>query len=160
VPEGAAPVVHEDMPLTLRVAAWPGEEFAGRVYFVAPAVDPQNRRVLLKADVPNGARRLRPGYFAEIRVAVARHEDALVVPESALVRDATGVFVWRLEADGTAARAPVELGLRHEGEVEVVAGLRPGDRVVSAGTHKVAAGMPLRTARAAPGVGGGTTAAP
>src|SRR5262249_42086280 len=97
VPEIAVPAVRADMPLAVTVAPFPGETFPGEVYFVAPALDPQNRRLLLKGRVPNPDRRLMPGLFANIKVEVARHEHALVVPESALVHEGDGVFVWRLD---------------------------------------------------------------
>jgi membrane fusion protein (multidrug efflux system) len=144
LPEMAIRAVREGMPVTVRVAPWPEETFPGEVYFVAPTVDPTTRRVLVQAAIPNPTRRLRPGLFANVDVTVDRREAALVVPESALVHDASGTFVWRVEQDGTAARAPVETGVRNAGRVEVLKGLRPGDRVVSAGTHKVAPGAPLR----------------
>ena len=144
LPEIVVGLAHVGTPLTVRVAAWPDESFAGVVYFVAPAVETRTRRLLVKAHVQNEARRLRPGMFANVELEVAARADRLLVPESALVQDGAGTFVWRIAEDGTAARAPIEVGLRHDGRVEVVTGLAAGDRVVSAGTHKIAPGTPLR----------------
>jgi len=146
VPETAIAAVRPDMPLAISVASYPGETFPGQVYFTAPALDPQNRRLLLKGRVPNPDRRLMPGMFANIRVEVARHENALVVPEAAFVHEADGVFVWRLDQAGTAERVPVTTGIRLSGRIEVTSGLAAGDRVVTAGTHKVSPGAPLRVA--------------
>jgi membrane fusion protein (multidrug efflux system) len=151
VPETAVPLARAGLPLTARVAAWPEETFPGEVYFVAPSLDPQSRRLLLKAWVPNPSLRLRPGMFANVQAELARRENVLSVPESALVQAMDGTFVWRLQTDGTAARVPVEVGLRQSGRIEIVSGLAAGDRVVSAGTHKVAPGVPLEV------VQGGTT---
>jgi membrane fusion protein (multidrug efflux system) len=144
LPEIVVGLAQLGTPLTVRVAPWPDESFAGAVYFVAPAVEAQSRRLLVKAYIQNQARRLRPGMFANVRLEVAEHRDRLLVPESALVQDAAGTFVWRIAEDGTAARAPIEVGLRRDGRVEAVSGLGAGDRVVSAGTHKIAPGTPLR----------------
>ncbi len=149
VPELMARVVRPEMPLAVRVAVWPEETFPGEIYFVAPTVDAERRQLLVKARVSNEGRRLRPGYFAQIDLEVARREQALTVPDSVLVQDATGSFVWRIADDGTAVRVPVELGLRRAGSVEIVRGLAAGDRVVSAGTHKVFAGAPVRVVEAA-----------
>jgi membrane fusion protein (multidrug efflux system) len=149
VPEVLMPAVREGMPVTVMVAPWPGEEFPGAVYFVAPTLDPQNRRLLLKAHVPNPTRRLRPGLFATARVEIARRDEVLVVPESALVHEAQGAYVWRVAADGTAARTAVQTGLRRAGRVEITSGLSGGDRVVTAGTNKLAPGVPLSIATAA-----------
>ncbi|MGH7786738.1 MAG: efflux RND transporter periplasmic adaptor subunit [Candidatus Binatia bacterium] len=165
VPEIAMTAMRVGTPLSVTFAPFPGEPFSGEVYFVAPTLDPANRRLLLKAFVPNPERRLRPGLFANIQLELARHDDALVIPESAAAYDADGVFVWRVGADHTAERVPVTLGIRRGGRVEVAGGLRAGDRIVSAGTHKVGSGvvlqdvapvppLPPTAARPAGGVGG------
>ena len=148
-------------PVWSSVAPFPDEHFAGQVYFVAPTLDPASRRLLLKAWVANRDRRLRPGLFANIQLEVARRDNALVVPESALAYDADGAFVWRVGAGETAERVPVTIGIRETGRVEVVSGLAAGDRIVSAGTHKVGPGAVVRnvapppTAPAASGGEGG-----
>ncbi|GIW41105.1 MAG: MexH family multidrug efflux RND transporter periplasmic adaptor subunit [Candidatus Binatia bacterium] len=140
IPETAVGRARTGVPVEVEVAAWPGERFPGEVFFVAPALDPATRRLLLKAWVPNEHGKLRPGMFAEIGVELARHDGVLVVPESALAYDARGPFVWRVSEKGVAERVGVEVGLRQEGRVEIVSGLAPGDTIVAAGTHKVVAG--------------------
>ena len=150
-------------PIQIRVLPYPGESFAGEVFFVSPTLDPAARRLILKAWVPNADERLRPGLFANVDLEVARRENALLVPESAVVLDRHGTFVWRVDDDDTAHRVPIEVGLRKGGRVEVTMGLRPGDTVVMAGTHKVSEGEKLQAA--APASTGqarreGTVAAP
>ena len=92
---------------------------------------------------------------------MARRDDALVIPESALAYDADGVFVWRVGAGETAERVPVTIGIRETGRVEVVSGLAAGDRIVSAGTHKVGPGVVVRNVApppTAPAASGGGAA--
>ncbi|MEW6272286.1 MAG: efflux RND transporter periplasmic adaptor subunit, partial [Thermodesulfobacteriota bacterium] len=84
VPEIGVPLAKIGLPLEITVAAYPGERFPGEVYFVAPSLDPANRRLLMKAFVPNDEHRLRPGFFANVHLELAEHDDALVVPESAV----------------------------------------------------------------------------
>jgi len=159
VPELVVPLVRTGQTATVRVTPFPDERFPGRVFFVAPALDPATRRLTLKAEIDNAARKLRPGMFASIHLATAQRPDALVVPESAVVWDTQGPFVWRVGKDQTAARAPVELGVRHDGLVEVTAGLVAGDRIVSAGTNKVIPGRAVATG-APPPAGQPARAAP
>jgi membrane fusion protein, multidrug efflux system len=140
VPELALTAMRVGSTVGVSVAPFPGETFSGQVYFVAPTLDPTSRRLELKAWIANDDHRLRPGLFANIALEVARREDALVIPESALAYDADGAFVWRVGAGDTAERVPVTIGIREAGRVEVATGLAAGDRVVSAGTHKVAPG--------------------
>jgi membrane fusion protein (multidrug efflux system) len=128
-------------PIFARVYTYPDERFSGEVFFISPTVDPATRRMILKAWVPNVDHRLKPGMFANVDVQVARHESALVVPESALVYDRNGTYLWRVGEESKAEKIPVEIGLRPKGRVEIVQGLAPGDTVVAVGTHKVRAGM-------------------
>jgi len=150
LPEIAVPLARSGAKLRIGVAPWPGEKFDGEVYFVAPALEPTNRRLLLKAWVENPGHKLRPGMFATIAVEVARKQDALVVPEAAVAYDTGGAYVWRVGADDTGERVRVSLGIRRTGRVEVTEGLQAGDRIVSAGTHKVAAGVRLKQAAPVP----------
>ena len=129
-----------------RVVAWPGERFRGEVFFVSPNVDPATRRLVLKAWVENPDHRLKPGMFANVDIEISRKENAVVVPETALVYDRNGTYVWRLTEESTAEKIPVDIGLRKDGQVEILRGVGAGDQVVSAGTHKVMAGKELRIA--------------
>jgi len=60
-----------------------------------------------------------------------------------VVFDRQGTYVWKVDDDDLARRVPVETGLRKGGRVEVTLGLQPGDRIVTAGTHKVSEGKQL-----------------
>ena len=133
-----------------RVVPWPGERFPGRVFFVSPTIDPTARRLVLKAWVENADHRLKPGMFANVDVEVAQLENALMIPESALVHDRNGTFVWKVGAEERVAKVPVDIGLRQKGRVQVVRGVQPGDRVISAGTNKVLAGDVVSAVKAEP----------
>jgi membrane fusion protein (multidrug efflux system) len=161
LPEVAVGLARPGIPFEFTVAPFPDEEFPGEVYFVAPTLDPQTRRMLVKGWVPNPDRRLRPGLFANIQAEVGRHDDALMVPESALALDREGTFVWRVSEQDVAERVAVQTGLRIDGRVQIVRGLDPGNRVVAAGTNKVKSGSVVRAAappasRPAPGLAPGS----
>jgi membrane fusion protein (multidrug efflux system) len=146
LPEQAVALVRPGIPLKIKVAPYPDERFAGEVYFVSPTLEAEGRRILVKAWIPNPERRLRPGLFAEIEAEIERRDDALLLPDSALVYDLEGTFVWRVDPDSRAHRVPIEVGLRQDGKVEVAKGLAPGDVVVAAGIHKVKEGQRVRAA--------------
>lgn len=143
LPETVMSLARKGVKVELGVSPFPGETFGGTVYFVDPRIDAVSRRVLVKARVPNPDHKLRPGLFATLEVEVATREGALMVPEDAIVYGRDGVFVWRI-VDDQAVRVPVELGIRQPGRVELRAGVKPGDRVVSAGTHKIREGSEVR----------------
>jgi membrane fusion protein (multidrug efflux system) len=148
LPEVAVGVVRPGAPVRLRVAPYPDEVFEGEVFFVSPTLDPLGRRIVLKAWVPNSDGRLRAGLFATIEAELERRPEALVVPETAVVYDLDGAYVWRVGEDDAAERVAVEVGLHADGRVEVRRGLRPGDEIVTAGTHKLQIGTTID--RAAP----------
>jgi membrane fusion protein (multidrug efflux system) len=139
LPEPVMALAREGVRVSVRVAPFPGESFGGVIYFVDPRVDATSRRVLVKARVPNPERKLRPGLFAKLTLEISSRKDALMVPEDAIVYGRDGTFVWHI-VDGQAHSVPVELGIRQPGRVELRTGVHPGDRVVSAGTHKLRPG--------------------
>jgi membrane fusion protein (multidrug efflux system) len=149
VPEIGVPFVRTGMPVKITVKPFPELAFDGEVFFVSPTLDAATRRLSLKAWVPNPDRKLQPGLFANLEVQLSEREHALVVPESAVLVDQQGSFVWRIGNDGKAMRAPVEIGLRKAARVEITSGLGAGDRIVSAGTSKVTEGAEVRVAGAA-----------
>jgi membrane fusion protein (multidrug efflux system) len=152
VPEIGVPFVRTGMPVKISVKPFPEIRFDGEVFFVSPTLDATTRRLTLKAWVPNPGRKLQPGLFANLEVQLAEREQALVVPDSAVLVDQSGSFVWRVDAGGKAMRAPVEIGLRKAARVEITSGLEPGDRIVSAGTQKVTEGAEVTIAGTAPPV--------
>jgi len=143
LPELAMPVARVGVPVDLRVAPYPDRVFSGTISFVAPSLNPQNRRLLVKARVPNPDLVLRPGLFATVEAKLAARDDVLAVPDSAVVYGSKGTFVWRVDDQQKAEAVDVAIGIRHEGLVEVTSGLDPGDVVVVAGTNKLAPGLQI-----------------
>lgn len=146
LPEIGVPFVRVGMPVKITVAPFPDVSFDGEVFFVSPTLDATTRRLTLKAWVPNPGRKLQPGLFANLEVQLAERENAVIVPDSAILVDQSGAFVWRIGDDGKALRVAVETGLRKASRVEIKSGLSAGDRIVSAGTQKVTEGAAVTIA--------------
>ncbi|MDG4597158.1 MAG: efflux RND transporter periplasmic adaptor subunit [Candidatus Contendobacter sp.] len=122
--------------LTVRVDAYPDQDFEGTIYAIDPALDPETRTVLLRARLPNKGNKLRPGLFARVSLILERRENALVAPEQAIVPLGQKILVYRV-VDGKAVMTPVKLGLRRPGQVEILEGLNAGDLVVTDGQLKI-----------------------
>jgi membrane fusion protein (multidrug efflux system) len=140
VPEISIRLAKIGATIHARVASFPGERFAGEIFFISPTMDRGSRRLLLKAWIANDDHRLKPGMFANVDIVVFEKEAALMVPEASMVYDRSGIYVWRVDAEGLAEKIPVEIGIRQRGRVEVLEGLAEMDRVISAGVNKVMAG--------------------
>jgi membrane fusion protein (multidrug efflux system) len=135
--------VRRGQRIELTVDAFPGESFTGEVFAIDPLIDESGRSILLRARLPNPDRILRPGLFARVTLVLNEREDAIQVPEQALVPQGADQYVFRV-VDGKAALTKVQVGIRREGMVEITEGLGPDDQVVTAGQLKIRDGAPVQ----------------
>jgi membrane fusion protein (multidrug efflux system) len=142
VPERHAVRLRPGQTVEFAVAAEPGRTFRGRVDFVDPVVQRDNRMIMVKALARNPDRVLKPGMFIEASLATATRSNAVVIPEDAVQPLRTTNVVWAV-ADGKASRRVVQLGTRSQGFVEVLSGVKAGELVVVGGLERMAEGMPL-----------------
>ena len=127
----------------VRVDAFRGETFIGEVYAIAPEVDISGRSFMVRAQIPNDDSRLVPGLFAQVELVLERKENALMIPEAALMPAGDKQYVYRID-DGKAARTEVSLGMRQGDVVEVISGLDPGAQVITAGQMKIMDGSKVQ----------------
>lgn len=151
VPEVFLSRMRPGQEVVLSVDAYPGEQFRGEIYAIEPAVDEQTRTVLLRAKVPNPAVRLKPGQFARVSLLLGTRENAVIVPEQAIVPRGQEFFVFRV-VDGKAKLTRVELGLRRPGQAQIASGLDAGDTVVTDGQQRLRDGGAVKVVEA-PGGG-------
>jgi len=149
VPETYMRQVQPGQTLTVTLDALPGRKFDGKVLAVNPLIDAAGRSVVIRAIVRNADTSLRPGMFTRVNLITKDQQDALVIPEQAIVPQGDEQFVFRI-VDGKAARVRVDIGQRRDGKVEVLKGLDLNDMVVTAGQLKLREGMPV-TISTAPG---------
>lgn len=155
VPEGALAHVAPGQTVRGRVGAWPERRFEGTVETVDARVDPSTRSVTVRASFPNPDRLLRPGMLVTVQLE-QQERQALLVPEIAIVQVGQSSFAWRVKEDGSVEQAPVSLGARAAGRVEILRGLEAGDRIVVDGTGKLRPGSTIEDTT----TGGGDGAAP
>jgi membrane fusion protein (multidrug efflux system) len=129
--------------LELAADAFPGEQFAGEVYAIDPLIDESGRSILLRARLPNPDGRLRPGLFVRVSLVLNERDDAIQVPEQALVPQGRDQFVFKV-VDGKAVFTKVKIGIRRDGMAEILDGLGPHDVVVTAGQLKLRDGVPVK----------------
>ena len=142
VPETRLARVAPGQPLAGRSAAWPGQTFAGTVQTVDTRIDPASRAVTVRGSFANPDRRLHPGMLVQVQLQ-QRARQALMVPEIAVIQVGRDTFVYRVAEDDSVSQAPITVGVREDGLVEVVEGLAPGERIVVDGTGKLRPGMTI-----------------
>jgi membrane fusion protein (multidrug efflux system) len=137
--------LNDGLAVEARSDAWRGEVFLGRILSVDSRIDIATRSVMVRAAVDNTEGKLLPGMLLTLSV-LQQEREALVVPEIAVQQNGTLSFVYRVDADNVAQMAPVKLGARDAGRVEVLDGLAAGDRVVVDGTVKLRPGQKITEA--------------
>lgn len=167
LPERHLPRLQLGQAAQVTADALPGQRAVARVEALEPTVDADGRSVLVRAALRDGAGGLQPGMFARVEALLAERADALVVPEEAIVPQGGRQYVVKVvegsAPDGRPAkigqRSEVRLGLRREGQVEVLQGVALGDTVVTAGHQRLPRdGMPLRIVELGGGREGGAPA--
>jgi membrane fusion protein (multidrug efflux system) len=120
-------------------AAFGQRSFEGKVAIIDPRVDPVTRSVRLTAEFDNPDEALKPGMFLSVAIEVSVKNDAMVVPEEAIVGEGLRHLAFVVK-DNTIERRVVRIGQRQEGRVEIVEGLRPGETIVVRGVQRVRPG--------------------
>lgn len=144
VPETLLSAIAPGQPIDARSAAYPEQPFRGTIATIDPVLNPETRAVTVRAILPNGDRKLKPGMLLTVAIESAARTSS-AVPELAIIGEGADSFVFALD-NGTAKRMQVKTGLRQNGMVEIVDGLAPGTRVVTEGVVKLTDGQRVRTA--------------
>ncbi len=128
-------------PVTVKVQGYPDEIFHGRIGQVGSTLDPETRTIPVRVIVPNPGLQLKPEMFATATIEETATKPAIFVPEDSLqeIRGIASVFVLT-DADHFRAQS-VSLGTRSDRRVEVLQGLKPGDRIAVSGAFMVKSGL-------------------
>lgn len=150
---------------TVTTSAYPGLSLRGRISYIDPQVNPETRTAKVRVEVPNPRGELRLGMYADVVVTGAQGASVPVVPRSAVqnVGDRTVVYLANPKEPGTFTEREVRLGDASGEQVEVTAGVQPGDVVVTEGSFYVRAErerLGLRPAAATVETGTSTVTSP
>lgn len=130
-PETLAAQLHSGLPVRLTSPADPGVTVSGRVTDIRPLIGTANRALDVIVSVPD-AQGWRPGLSVEGEVLLAEHPHAVLVPAESVVQRPAGEVVYVIE-NGRARQRLVKTGVHQAGMVEIVSGLRGGERIAVAG---------------------------
>jgi cobalt-zinc-cadmium efflux system membrane fusion protein len=135
VREENAPNVHLGDPVEVNVLAYPGRVFQGKITRVSPSIDPVLHRLPVWAEVENPDGMLKPEMFARFRIINAPSTGpSSAVLDRSVVYEGSEAHVWLAnETDKTLAIRPIKVGRVVDGVVQVLDGLKPGDKVVTSG---------------------------
>jgi len=146
IPTTFLPVLSQGTPIVAKAAGYENTEFQGAIRSISSRIDPVTRTVVVRAEIPNEERILKPGLLMTVELR-SNERETLVIPEEALMPTGDQNFVFVVEGASESAvvnRREVGIGSRRKGEVEILEGLQAGDKVVTHGTMRASDGGSVR----------------
>ena len=134
-------------PTTISVDAFPAAQFRGEIARLSPTIDAINGTFRATVYIDNQEGRIAPGMFGHFSITYETHDDALVIPESAVLLEDDRAVVYVVK-QGMAVQRRVEIGIAAEGMQEITAGLAENDPVVLQGQARLSDGTPVLIASA------------
>src|ERR1043165_4236131 len=126
--------VRPGQEVKLTVPAFPGATFSGKVILINSVVDPDTRTVKVRTEVANPDGRLKPDMFANVQIITDVNRAAISIPQTAVLNDEGKSIVFVAEGDRYDKRQ-VQPGIQNNDRVEIVDGLKAGDKVVVKGNY-------------------------
>jgi membrane fusion protein, heavy metal efflux system len=134
VRETDAPLVHVGQPIYFTVLAYPDRTFPATISYVAASLDPNSRRLLVRASIDNSAGLLKPEMFASVKILTGESDIEIAVPRDAIIYEGDTARVWVVRDDKGIELRRIKVGLTNGTMVEVLGGLAPSDRVITKGS--------------------------
>ncbi len=130
--------------VNVKVDALKGQEFKGRVTRLSPAASVPTRTFTAEVSIPNPGEQIKVGMFANADIVGQERKNVLAVPESALVMREDQKTVFVVAEENRVVQKVLKLGDAAGGYVEVLSGVKEGERIIVAGQHKLKDGASIR----------------
>lgn len=134
VRESDAAMVNVGQDIAVNVMALPGRPLTAKINYVAAAIDPTTRRLLVRATIDNKDGLLKPEMFANVTIYSAGDRAAPGVPKQALIYEGSQVRIWVAREDKSVELRQIKIGLINGNLAEVTSNLKPGEKIVVKGS--------------------------
>ena len=148
--EGDFPLVKVGQDVIIRSRSYPEEPFRGKVKMVYPFLDAKTRTVKLRVEIPNPGLKLKPEMYVQGTISV-RLADSLVIPVGAVMDTGTRQVVWVESGPGVFVPRDVKAGVRSGTEVQILSGLKAGEKVAATGGYLIDSEAQLSRGSEVPG---------
>jgi len=146
VPEKDVGKIKVGQDVSFKLDPIPDREFTGRVSIVYPSLEERTRTLQVEAIVPNRDRVLKPGLFARVTVYTGEQRDIIVVPLTSVLYEGAKTSLFVVEGERARERE-VKIGKKYGELLEILEGLKEGERVVVVGQNNLAEGVKVNVAR-------------
>jgi cobalt-zinc-cadmium efflux system membrane fusion protein len=134
VAESDSPAFRVGQPVQVRISAFPGRVFGGKITTIGAMVDPNTRRVLVRSEINDPQHELRAGMFATFTISVGTPVRSPAVPLAGVVREGDGTqTVWVTADRRRFTRRKVKIGDEHDGYRQILDDLQVGELVATDG---------------------------
>jgi Cu(I)/Ag(I) efflux system membrane fusion protein len=134
--EYEAPFIHIGQSTSMELSYLPGKTYRGRVAYIYPMLDPKTRTVKVRLEFPNPNYALKPEMYADVQLAID-YGSQIVVPSEAVLNSGTKQVVFIAKPGGYFEPREIKVGNQFDGQYAVLAGLEPGEKVVSSGNFLI-----------------------
>lgn len=134
VAESESPLFHVGQAVKVRLMAFPGRVFEGKITTVGATVDPATHRLMVRSEIRDPKHELRPGMLATFTIRTAEPVRSIAIPVNGIVREGDGTMTaWVTTDCHSFVQRPVKLGLQKDGWYQIVEGVKSGELVVTEG---------------------------
>ena len=134
--EYEAPYVHIGQPAAMQLSYFPGKNYRGRVTYVYPTLDPKTRTIKVRLEFPNPNYGLKPEMYADVQLTID-YGRQVVVPSEAVLNSGTRQLVFIAKPGGYFEPREIKVGDQFDGQYVVLAGLKPGEKIVASGNFLI-----------------------
>ena len=134
--ENEFPNIRIGQAVEIRSQSYPGKPFSGRVAFIYPFLDPKTRTVKARVEMPNPGLKLKPDMFVNAIIKIGLGK-AIVVPVTAVMDSGKRQTVWVESQPGMFEPREVQVGQRTDDKVQILSGLKAGDKVAVSGSYLI-----------------------
>jgi membrane fusion protein (multidrug efflux system) len=142
VPEKVFPQLKLNQAVNVTTSTYPGQVFIGKIAYIAPTVNVDNRSISLYAELSNDKNLLASGMLVNITQSLGSDDQAIMVPARSLVPTAEGEQIYKV-VNGKAEAVNVQVGKRVDNQAQILQGIAANDVVITDGQFKVKTGMPV-----------------
>ena len=136
IPENYASSIEKGLPVDVKFSGYKNKKFSGIVDMVSSRINAETRTLLTRVKIENNNYELIPGSLLEITINF-NMRNSLRVPDTSVMMEGEKVFVYIVSKENIVNKKEIEIGLRDQGNVEILSGLSLGDTIVAEGLKKV-----------------------
>lgn len=143
VPEAQSQEIAPNMEVTVKLDAYKGRTFQGKVARIYPDLDRRMRTRTVEVEITDDVT-LVPGMFARLSLALKSEKDTAVVPLEAVLATTEGTRIAYVVKDGIASKRMIKVGIEGQDKIQILSGVTPGEQIVVAGNEKLKDGIEIR----------------